>query len=408
VPARSSISPAKDAVVTACVSSRIAPCLVTDSAGEWRAAGLFAGLPADALDAIAPLLRQESVPANAVVFAEGDESDRLCLLLDGELDVLLGADLVWLASLGPGEHFGEMGVVSGARRGATIRARTASRIAFLDRAALDMLRDHHGVDVLGGTMRHHAETLDVRLRATNAQAAERMRLQTLAQQDQIAFGRVFANIILVIFIYISLIDVLRAWAAEGASTTLTSSSLMVGMAIGAALIIRQSKFPREVFGLTLKGWRHSVHDSLKWTAVACAVLTAVKAVLIAVIPAYAGLDLIDPWQSAAGWRHTVMAYALYTALSPVQEFIIRGAIQGALQRLLSERGGVWQAILLSNAIFSICHQHMGVGYALAAFVPGLFWGWLYHRQGSLVGVSVSHVVIGLWVTGALNLAAMVG
>ncbi len=398
--------------MTACASTVAAPSPVlrsrADSAREWRTIGLFSGLPAEALDLIAPLLRLEDVPPDAIVFAEGEASDRLCLLIDGDLDVLLGADLVWLASLGPGEHFGEMGVVSGARRGATIRARTASRVLSLDRDALDMLRDRHGVDILGGTMRHHAETLDVRLRATNIQAAERMRLQTLAQQDQIAFGRVFANIILVIFIYISLIDVLRGWAAEGASTTLTTSGLMIGMAVGAALIIRQSKFPREVFGLTLKGWRYSLLDSLKWTVLACAVITGAKAVLIAVVPAFSDLALIDPWVSASGWRHTVIAYGLYLTLSPVQEFIIRGAIQGALQRLLSERGGVWQAILLSNAIFSICHQHLGMGYALAVFIPGLFWGWLYHRHGSLIGVSVSHVVIGLWATGALNLAAMVG
>jgi hypothetical protein len=44
---------------------------------------------------------------------------------------------------------------------------------------------------------------------------------------------------------------------------------------------------------------------------------------------------------------------------------------------------------------------------LLVFVPGLFWGWLYLRHQTLVGVSVSHLLIGLWVTGVLDLAAFV-
>ena len=32
---------------------------------------------------------------------------------------------------------------------------------------------------------------------------------------------------------------------------------------------------------------------------------------------------------------------------------------------------------------------------MVVFVTGLFWGWLYSRQHSLVGVSVSHLLLGL-------------
>jgi len=28
------------------------------------------------------------------------------------------------------------------------------------------------------------------------------------------------------------------------------------------------------------------------------------------------------------------------------------------------------------------------------FLPGLFWGWLYSRHNSLLGVSISHLLIG--------------
>jgi membrane protease YdiL (CAAX protease family) len=126
------------------------------------------------------------------------------------------------------------------------------------------------------------------------------------------------------------------------------------------------------------------------------------------VPAYADLPLIAPWQARSGdWLDTTVAYGLYVLLSPMQEFVARGVIQGCLQHMLSGRHATWRAILVSNAVFSISHQHLGLGYALLVFVPGLFWGWLYQRHRSLVGVSVSHVLIGLWVTGMLDLSALV-
>jgi membrane protease YdiL (CAAX protease family) len=32
-----------------------------------------------------------------------------------------------------------------------------------------------------------------------------------------------------------------------------------------------------------------------------------------------------------------------------------------------------------------------------AFLPGLFWGWLYSRHRTLIGVTISHILIGAWI-----------
>ena len=41
---------------------------------------------------------------------------------------------------------------------------------------------------------------------------------------------------------------------------------------------------------------------------------------------------------------------------------------------------------------------VGLGFAVASFVPGLFWGWMYTKHHSLFGVSVSHILVGVWAT----------
>ncbi|WP_404802349.1 CPBP family glutamic-type intramembrane protease [Bacillus shivajii] len=48
-------------------------------------------------------------------------------------------------------------------------------------------------------------------------------------------------------------------------------------------------------------------------------------------------------------------------------------------------------------MFAMAHAHIGTLFALTAFIPGLFWGWMYTRQKSIIGVSISHMLIGIWV-----------
>jgi membrane protease YdiL (CAAX protease family) len=50
--------------------------------------------------------------------------------------------------------------------------------------------------------------------------------------------------------------------------------------------------------------------------------------------------------------------------------------------------------------------YVSPGLALTAFVAGLFWGWLYARQRSLVGVSISHVLLGFWAFEVVDLGVL--
>ncbi|MBT4086605.1 MAG: CPBP family intramembrane metalloprotease, partial [Alphaproteobacteria bacterium] len=52
------------------------------------------------------------------------------------------------------------------------------------------------------------------------------------------------------------------------------------------------------------------------------------------------------------------------------------------------------AIIVSNFVFAAAHTHLNVGFALATFAGGLFFGWLFHRNRSIVGVTVAHFMIG--------------
>jgi len=77
------------------------------------------------------------LPAGAVVFNRGDRGDRLYVVAEGVVEIFLpaegGAPRIVLRRLKPGEHFGELAVVDGGQRTASVEAVTAVRLLTLAR-----------------------------------------------------------------------------------------------------------------------------------------------------------------------------------------------------------------------------------------------------------------------------------
>ena len=373
---------------------------------DWRGNRFFHGIAPELVAQVGPLLTRRDHGDGDAILREGDASDHICLLTEGSAAVFKG-DGANLGTVQAGGYFGEMGVLTGEPRSTSVVAQGPAVVWSLSVEALRSLQASAGVDLLALTLRQQVGVLGERLASTSTVAAQSMRERIEEFRMRVAFGNLFTNVILMLFLYISALGLLRQFAASAGSSTITTSALLVGMTLGAAWIARTSGFTAATFGLTLQRWRWVLADSLLWTALFCAVMTLAKAALLQASPAHAHLALFRPWVSADGLAATVLAYALYIVLSPMQEFIARGMLQGSLQKMLTGRGVGLRAVLVANAIFSLSHQHLGLGYALAVFLPGLFWGWMYHRHNSLLGVAVSHVLLGLWGTGLLDLASIV-
>ena len=161
-------------------------------------------------------------------------------------------------------------------------------------------------------------------------------------------------------------------------------------------MIWQSKLPIQIFGLTTKNWKPALRESLLLTTAVIGCLISVKWFLIQSVPRYHDLTLFN--FGAFQQRYLIFNFILYGLHSPVQEFIARGVLQGSLQHFFSGRHVTFRAVIISNALFSATHVHlMGGWLGVVVFVPGLLWGWLYSRNPNLIGVSVSHMLIG-WTT----------
>jgi len=86
---------------------------------------LFAGLPDEQLRTLVSVVTHRSVPRMSMVIAEGDPIDSLYIVISGRLKVMMGeADgkEVILSIIGPGEFFGEMGLIDDSPRSASVVA----------------------------------------------------------------------------------------------------------------------------------------------------------------------------------------------------------------------------------------------------------------------------------------------
>ena len=110
-----------------------------------RGVGLFEGLSDADLDKCASAFEQQEILAGTPLTREGDFSYRFFVVLDGEVEVL--QDFESVATLGPGECFGEMGVTSDGPRNARVVATERTEVASM--IAWDFRQTCEEVPILG-------------------------------------------------------------------------------------------------------------------------------------------------------------------------------------------------------------------------------------------------------------------
>ncbi|HVW31894.1 MAG TPA: 1-acyl-sn-glycerol-3-phosphate acyltransferase, partial [Acidimicrobiia bacterium] len=142
----------------------------TDGRGEQvldqqlRTIPFFRNLPVEALEAVAAELEPQRFERGDIVFREGDPGEAMYLVASGQVEVLAGAEAAPLAALGPGSFVGELALLLGEPRSATLRVVADSELWALRRRDLDELLTEH--PIIGVEL---SRELGRRLVATNRQ-----------------------------------------------------------------------------------------------------------------------------------------------------------------------------------------------------------------------------------------------
>jgi CRP-like cAMP-binding protein len=140
---------------------------------------LFDGLTPQELESIAELCREEAYESGEVIAKQGDQGDKLYVICEGFVEVLLGGTPSdesprTVVNLGRGQIVGEMALVDHGPRSATVRAIADDEtvVQAIQRDAFDALceRNHHLGYVV---MRNMAADLSFKLRHRHLASRQR-------------------------------------------------------------------------------------------------------------------------------------------------------------------------------------------------------------------------------------------
>ena len=376
-----------------------------DRLGILAANPFFGTLPEKDLLLIAPLLREISVPPGDFLLREGERAAEVFIIDDGEVQILkrdpVDGRLQEISRLGPGESVGELALIDERPRSASVRALRATRLYAL---SVSDVAEAGAAAVIRSRL---TQAVSRRLRHTNEVTAQALKLQ-------LAMGRFLTFIIFLLSLYAYVLSGLSRFAAGSSSTTPMTLGLSI-LLIGASFVMmRRLGYPLSFYGLTTRGWRRAVVEGVLLTIPFCGLVVMLKWLLLRVAWGVADAPLLDPFAAlnmavipGAGSGTLVLMATLYAIHAPLQEYLVRGTLQSPLQHFLGGAGGHWSPIIASNLIFSAFHLYLSFGFALVTFLPGLFWGWLYARHGTLVGVCVSHIILGLWTVFVVGIEGIV-
>ena len=130
-------------------ATRTSPTAEPDVVEILRSATVFAGLPDDAFARLAARCVRRTYRRNQYLWYQGDEGARLVIVASGLVKVVLsspqGGEVV-LTTLGPGAIIGELAVLDGSPRSASVVAAEPTTVVMLSRATvLELLNRYPSV-----------------------------------------------------------------------------------------------------------------------------------------------------------------------------------------------------------------------------------------------------------------------
>ncbi|KIG11791.1 CAAX amino terminal protease family protein [Enhygromyxa salina] len=351
--------------------------------------------------ALAAFMQQVTIvelqAANAVIVREGEDAENFYMILTGEAEVLkresAGGQEFPIATLGPGEHFGETALFEQIKRTATIRTRTPMTLVMLK--TRDVRENPQSHCWLPGFLLNLAREGATRLDRRTNLTVQGLRAEADGGRRVVALNR-FSSVAIV---GLSLYAVSMAFALRSAATAGLGGVLCNGIYVGLGALLIWMMAKREgslrSFGVRIaEDWRAELRETLVATGLLIALVTGLKLALIQTVPALRGFELITPLDLGFAGIVIVLGYVVFMVL---QELCVRGALQSSLEQVFgADPRGAMLAIVVSNALFAALHAHVSPYLAIMTFAAGLVWGKLFARHRSLLGVSISHVVVGLW------------
>lgn len=339
----------------------------------------------DEIEELAGLLEVKHFKPGGIIFGEGESLSSLFILLQGEVEVLkydkTKEKLYHILDLKEGSFFGEMSFIDSEPTSATIRAKNHCTVCLLERKKVASRPFYEKL------LKNIAICEIKRLRATDKDYVESMRLQLKETQLRNEFGRFF----IIIFIILCIFNLVPNYSSfTPIKYFLYSSGFLLIVLVPVYFFIKKTIAPISIFGLTVKNWKRAALEGIFISAILAPFFIVGKHITS---PAE---EPLFNWASMAQYSRTesTIFFVYYTLHCFIQEFIARGVIQGALIRFMSDTHHLVPIILVSIG-FSIAHLTSSPVVSLMTFAGSMVFGLIYYRHDNLIGVTIIHYILGM-------------
>jgi len=370
---------------------------------------LFASLSRPQIRLILPHIKYKRFKAGREILSEGERNPgRIYIIIEGQvaatklgLSPLEGLPTSYeIGLLRRGDIFGEVSFVDGRPSALSFTATVDATVAVLDLSGTARRRTVRRLrEIVTNKLRHHI--------AGRADESVTLRVNTLQLENEFAayrngVGHIVVTTLCLLSFYTLTLSFMPAFKSVAHANFALSPLIILLFSLSFIPIIATSGFPLSFFGLQLRNWRPALAFSLRVSAIFLLVFIGLKWLLIHTTDSFANVPLIDGADVSVD-GHSVpsstwywIALVVYLLLTPMQEFVARSGIQAPLYAFLhgSEFKRRWASILASNLVFAAAHAHISLAFAVAAFLPGMLWGWIFVRTNSLMAATVSHILIG--------------
>ena len=357
----------------------------------------FSDLSASTREQIEAIVVRRSFAPGDVIVRENDRDRDIYLIVTGSVEIVSASEAAGrefrLGVLEAGEIVGQLAILDGQPRSASVKALEPTETLVVPAAELQALsagRESPWLEVASLMVKR----LGARFRDTSNSTIQAFERELQLQHERVETASFITFALLLISLGTVVTKVASLLGASGTGLAVLGFSVVGVIAVGELVMMVSSGRPMAHYGITFAGWKEALFESLPWTIPVLALVTLAKWGLVELVPRFHGQAVFEPPETFSTAR--LIHLAVYCILAILQELVTRSGLQAPLEHFLTgPRAGI-KAILISNFVFAVFHLLNGFFFALAVFVPGLFWGLLFTRHRSLVGVSVSHIIIGCW------------
>lgn len=232
---------------------------------------------------------------------------------------------------------------------------------------------------------------------------------------RVLFGMFVVRMFVILCIYTISLHGLQIVEGNFGDPAIVSTSMLFIVSFFVYRAMMKTQLPLNEFGISTTDWKKATVEGILCAVVLFILMLIIKFALIKTLPQFSHLPLfefntgLNKHLEITSWK-AFFIMLVYIVFAPVQEFLVRGGLQSSLFSFLtgSLNQKIWISIIVSNLIFVAFHSHISFLFSLTALIPGIVWGLLYSRHKTLIGVSISHILVGVLVVFMLGITSLVG